>query len=82
MMEKIGLVIAAAAFGLVASVAGAQARSCSDVLNSCMNMYGNRVAGKRSGRPQPETRCCNDYNGGIQTGTWAGQTMTIKGLEK
>jgi hypothetical protein len=82
MMQKIGLVIAAAAFVLAVSVAGAQARSCSDVLYSCMKMHGNQVGGKQSGGPPPETCCRNDYNGGIPTGSWAGQTMTIKGLER
>ena len=81
-MRKAGLGIVAAAVAFSTSFASAEANSCSDVLNSCMKMYGNQVRGKQSAGPPPETVCRNDYNGCMQTGTWAGQTTTIKGLQK
>lgn len=58
----------------------AEARSCTDVLNSCMKMY-NVTRGKQ-GPIDPVATCRNDFNGCMATGTWAGQTMTSKGLEK
>ena len=58
----------------------AEAKSCTDVLNSCLKMY-NVTRGKQ-GASDPVTTCRNDYNGCMSTGTWAGQTTTIKGLEK
>ena len=58
----------------------AEARSCTDVLNSCMKMYN--VTRGRQGASDPVATCRNDFNGCISTGTWAGQTTTIKGLEK
>ena len=58
----------------------AEAKSCTDVLNSCMKMYN--VTRGRQGASDPVATCRNDFNGCLSTGTWAGQTTTIKGLEK
>jgi hypothetical protein len=80
-MRRIPLSIAAAGVALALSFAAADARSCTDVLNSCMKMYGNEVHGKLPGL-DAETQCRVDFNGCMQTGTWAGKTATYKGLQK
>lgn len=78
-MQRVGLLlIATSLFALSTSIA--EARSCTDVLNRCMAMY-NVTRGKQ-GASDPTTTCRNDYNSCMQTGVWAGQTATIKGLEK
>jgi hypothetical protein len=80
-MRKTGLAMVTVAGVLTYSFSGAEAKSCTDVLNSCMKMYSNQARGH--GTPtDPEAVCRNDFNGCMQTGTWAGQTVTIKGLEK
>jgi len=80
-MRKTGLAVVAVAGVLTCGFSAAEAKSCTDGLNSCMKMYSNQVRGH--GTPtDPETACRNDFNGCMQTGTWAGQTVTIKGLEK
>jgi hypothetical protein len=81
-MRKTGLVIVAAAAAFAMTIAGAKAKSCSDVLNTCMKMYAGQVHGKQGAGPDAETQCRNDFNGCMQTGTWAGSTTTIKGLQK
>ncbi len=62
--------------------ASAQPKSCSDVMNTCMKMYSGQVHGKQIAGPDAETQCRIDYNGCMQTATWAGKTVTVKGLEK
>jgi hypothetical protein len=57
-----------------------QAKSCSDALKSCLKMYD--VPHGSQGAYDPVAACRNDYNGCMSTGTWAGQTVTVKGLEK
>ena len=57
----------------------AQAKSCSDVLNTCLKMYQGARGGQ--GLADPSTQCRNIHNGCMATGTWVGKT-TIKGLEK
>jgi len=79
-MRKTGFAIASATVAFSMNFAGAQAKSCSDVLNTCMKMYGGQVRGHSP--INPEAQCRNDFNGCMQTGTWAGQTLTVKGLEK
>jgi hypothetical protein len=64
------------------SLGGAGAKSCSDVMNTCMKMYAGQVHGKQIAGPDAESQCRIDYNGCMQTGTWAGKTVTVKGLEK
>jgi hypothetical protein len=73
------LLCSAIAFALVVP-SFVEAKSCTDVLNSCMKMY-NVTRGKQ-GASDPVTTCRNDFNGCMSTGIWAGQTTTIKGLEK
>lgn len=81
-MQKAGLVVAASAAAFFMNFADAQAKSCSDVMNTCMKMYSGQVRGKQSAGPDAETQCRIDYNSCMQTGTWAGKTVTVKGLEK
>ena len=70
--------MAASLFILSASIA--EARSCTDELNACMKIY-NVTRGKQ-GPVDLIATCRNDFNGCMQTGTWAGRTVTSKGLEK
>jgi len=58
----------------------AQARSCSDVLNTCLKTYGGIRTSQ--GDTDPTALCNYDYKGCMATGTWAGKTATFKGLEK
>jgi hypothetical protein len=81
-MRKTGLVVAATAAMYCMDTAGAEARSCSDVLNSCMKMFGSGVVHGNQAPHEGEAGCRNDYNSCMQTGTWAGKARTIKGLEK
>ena len=81
-MRNIAMAIAVTAAMVCMATAGARAKSCSDVLNTCMKMYGGQVQGKQGAGPDSQTQCRNDYNGCMQTGTWAGKTVTVKGLEK
>ncbi len=69
-----------AGLAMIGPTSFADAKSCSDVLATCMKMY-NQVRGHQ-GASDPETTCRNDYNGCMATGTWAGTTTTIKGLQK
>ena len=81
-MRKTGLMIAAAVASLSMTIADAKAKSCSDVMNTCIKMYSGQVHGKQIAGPDAETQCRIDYNSCMQTGTWAGKTVTVKGLEK
>jgi hypothetical protein len=65
---------------LMLSTSLGEAKSCSDVLNTCMKMYN--VTRGRQGASDPVATCRADYNGCLSTGVWAGQTTTIKDLEK
>ena len=72
--------VLAYALAILSLSSQAEAKSCTDVLNTCMKMYN--VTRGHQGASDPTTTCRNDYNGCMQTGVWAGQTTTIKGLEK
>ena len=78
MKKAVSLVLAGCA--VLSFISRADARSCTDILNSCLKMY-NVTRGKQ-GASDPAATCRNDFNGCMQTGVWAGQTTTIKGLEK
>jgi len=77
-MRTSSLIMTTIAFILVPSFA--QARSCSDVLKTCLKTY--QGAHGHQGDTDPTTQCNYDYNGCMATGTWAGKTVTIKGLQK
>ena len=50
---------------------------CAELVHEMYN-----VTRGKQGPIDPVATCRNDFNGCMSTGTWAGQTMTIKGLEK
>ena len=67
-MEKFVVIVALAG---VVCFSAADARSCSDVLNSCLKRY-SVVRGKQNPNNAVQN-CRNDFDGCLKTGTWAGR---------
>ncbi len=79
MMRKIDLLLFVSVLSIF-STSAADARSCTDVLNSCLKMY-NVTRSAQS--PSDPTAVCRTYhNSCMQTGAWSSPTVNLKGLEK